>query len=50
MPYQIYKYFELITIVVLNKPLVLAKLVNKSALKRVKIPQVQKAYLDKNQR
>ena len=45
-----YKYFELDTIAILDKTVAPAKPVDKTASKRVKALQVQKACLDKNQK
>lgn len=50
VPCQIYNYFELDTIDIFNKPIVLVKRVDKSALGGVKTSQVQKTHLDKNHR
>lgn len=48
--YQIYKYFELNIIVIHDELIVPAKPVNKPGPKNIKILEMLKACLDKNQK
>lgn len=45
-----YKYFEPGILAILNEPVVPAKPINKPALEGIKISQMQKVCLDRNQK